>query len=67
MPENNLRGRIISMYHSVQNFARSVKWSNRKAYDIVNGRQEMTGKDIDVMCNALNVQIPEEMRNLFFK
>jgi len=67
MPENNLRGRIISMYHSVQNFARSVGWSNRKAYDIVNGRQEATGKDIDVMCNALNVQIPDEMRNLFFK
>ena len=67
MSENNLRGRIISMYHSVQNFARSVQWSNRKAYDIVNGRQEMTAKDIDVMCDALNVQIPDEMRNLFFK
>ena len=67
MPENNLRGKIISMYRSVQNFARAVNWSNRKAYDIVNGRQEATGKDIDVMCSALNVQIPDEMRNLFFK
>ena len=67
MSENNLRGRIISMYRSVQNFAHAVNWSNRKAYDIVNGRQEMTGKDIDVMCDALNVQIPDEMRNLFFK
>ena len=67
MSENNLRGRIISMYRSVQSFARAVNWSNRKAYDIVNGRQEATGKDIDVMCKALNVQIPDEMRNLFFK
>lgn len=66
MGENNLRGRIISMYHSVQNFAKVIGWSNRKAYDIVNGKQEMTGTDIDNMCKVLNVQIPEEMRTLFF-
>jgi len=66
MPEYNLRGRIIAMYHSVKNFSEKVNWSSRKAYDIVNGKQEPTGKDIETMCVALNVQIPEEMRNLFF-
>ena len=66
MGENKLRGRIISMYHSVLNFAKAMKWSSRKAYDIVNGKQEPTGKEIEEMCVALKVDIPEEMRNLFF-
>lgn len=66
MPENNLRGRIIAMYHTVKNFSSAIGWSLRKTYDIVNGKQEMTGKDIDDMCRVLNVQIPEEMRMLFF-
>ena len=66
MQGNNLRGRIITMFHSVKNFAAAIGWSTRKAYDIVNGKQTMTGKDIDEMCNVLNVTIPEEMRLLFF-
>ena len=66
MEENNLRGRIVSMYTSVLNFAKAVQWSSRKTYDIVNGKQEPTAKDIEVMCSALNVQIPEDMRALFF-
>ena len=66
MSENNLRGRIIAMYHTVRNFAKVINWSTRKAYDIVNGKQIMTGKDIDDMCRVLSVSIPEEMRILFF-
>ena len=67
MQENHLRGRIIAMYRTVQNFAKVMKWSNRKAYEIVNGKQEPTAKDIDAMCAALNVDVPEEIRNLFFQ
>ena len=66
MPKDTLRGRIISMYHTVQNFAGQVKWSTRKAYDIVNGKQEPTAKDIETMCFALKIEIPEIMRDLFF-
>ena len=66
MEENTLRGRIISMYHTILNFAKAIGWSSRKAYDIVNGRQEPTGKDIEQMCDVLNVQIPAEMKALFF-
>lgn len=66
MDENNLRGRIISKYHTVLNFAKALHWSSRKAYDIVNGKQEPTGKDIEEMCAVLNVEIPEDMRMLFF-
>ena len=66
MEENNLRGRIIGMYRTIVNFAKAVHWSSRKAYDIVNGRQDPTAKDIETMCEALNVQIPAEMKALFF-
>ena len=66
MQENNLRGRIITMYHSVKKFADVIHWSTRKAYNIVNGKQEPTGKDIEDMCHVLDVQIPENMRLLFF-
>ena len=66
MGNNDLRGRIISMYHSIKKFAEVIGWSSRKAYDIVNGNQEMTGKDIDQMCKVLDVKIPEDMRLLFF-
>ena len=67
MERANLRGKIISIYHSIKNFAKVVNWSTRKTYDIVNGKQEPTAKDIEVMCTALDVFIPEEMRILFFE
>lgn len=63
---NNLRGRIIGMYHTLINFSKRMNWSTRKTYDIVNGKQEPTSKDIEAMCEALDVQIPEDMRLLFF-
>ena len=67
MPEeNNLRGRIIAMYRTILNFSKVINWSSRKAYDIVNGKQTMTGTDIDEMCKVLDVQVSDEMRSLFF-
>ena len=66
MNENHLRGKIISIYHSVLNFAKVMHWSTRKTYDIVNGKQEPTASDIDAMCTALDIQIPDDMRSLFF-
>ena len=66
MSGNNLKGRIISKFNSVLNFGKFLNWSARKTYDIVNGKQEPTAKDIEAMCAALDVIIPEEMRMLFF-
>ena len=66
MNKNYLRGRIISMYHTVLNFGKALNWSSRKTYSIVSGKQEPTSKDIEAMCEALHVEIPEEMRLLFF-
>ena len=66
MKTETLRGRVIGMYHSILKFAEAVHWSSRKAYDIVNGKQQPTGKDIETMCDALRIEIPEEMKRLFF-
>lgn len=66
MSRDILRGRIISMYRSLLKFARALGWSSRKTYDIVNGKQEPTAKDIEEMCRALQVEIPDDMRQLFF-
>ena len=66
MERNELRGKILSKFKSIQAFAAFVGWSNRKAYDIVNGKQEMTATDIDVTCKALDIEIPMDMVLLFF-
>lgn len=66
MPEYNLRGCIISKYHSMVQFAKSVNWSTRKTYDIVNGKQDMTAKDIETICDALEIEIPAQFKRLFF-
>ena len=64
--QNRLRGAIITVFGSVRKFAKAAKWSERKAYAIVSGSQEPTAKDIDLMCCLLHVEIPAEMRALFF-
>jgi len=66
MGYNNLRGRIIAKFRTIMNFAKAVGWSNRKAYDIINGRQEMTLNDMEVICSALEIEIPSDIRELFF-
>ena len=54
------------MYKSLLNFSKAINWSSRKTYDIINGRQEPTAKDIEDMCDVLQVEIPCDMRELFF-
>lgn len=66
MEEITLRGRIVSKYNTVINFSRAMKWSTRKTYDIVNGKQDPTGKEIEAMCDALDVKIPADMKAMFF-
>lgn len=63
----NLKGRIVSKYGTVQNFAVQLGWSLRRTYDIVNGKQEATAHDIEQMAEALSVNVPEEFRVLFLQ
>ena len=66
MPEYSLRGFIITKYHSLVNFSEKVNWSTRKTYDIVNGKQVPTAKDIETICGALDIEIPSTLKRLFF-
>ena len=66
MKGNKLRARVIATFGSINEFAKAMKWSQRKTSYIVNGRQEPTGKEIESMALALNVDIPDELRSLFF-
>ena len=64
---NHLRGRIIAMYGTVQNFAKAIKWSNRKAYEVVNGKQEPSAKDIDATIKRLSFTLAEALNMTFEK
>lgn len=66
MKTNELRGRIVAMYGTIDAFAKAIGWSQRKVSYIVNGKQEPTGKDIERMADILRVEIPAELRLLFF-
>ena len=66
MDSMNLRGLIISKYHTVLNFGKALNWSSRKTYDLVNGKQEPTLREIEAMCKALSIEISEQMQVLFF-
>lgn len=65
MGELNLRGRIVSQYRTLGNFASQIGMSRRKVSDIVNKKQEPTASDIETMASALNVIMPAEFRLLF--
>lgn len=65
MKNQTLRGRVITVFGSIGKFASTIGWSRRKASYIINGQQEATAKDIEIMAKALNVELPEDFRSLF--
>lgn len=64
--ENKLRGMVYAKYGTMQNFAKRLGWSNRKANYIVNGKQEASATDIEQMAHALGLEIPEPLCDIFF-
>ena len=65
MGEMNLKGRIVSMFDTLGNFADAIGWSHRKVSYIVNKKQEPTASDIETMAQALKVEVPAEFKLLF--
>lgn len=63
---NMLRGRIVERFKTITAFAAAIGWSPRKAFDIVNGKQEPSARDIENMAKALQIEIPSELHSLFF-
>lgn len=62
-----LRGRIVELYGSLRAFAEALGWHEQKVWRIVSGTQEATAGEICAMAAALQVDIPEDMRALFFQ
>lgn len=67
MKNITLKGLVISTYGSVRNFASNIGWSYRKASYILNGRQEPTASDIELMTDKLEIETSDLFRSLFFK
>lgn len=66
MQTNALRGRIVAMFGTIDAFAKALGWSKRKVSYIVNGKQEPTGKEIESMADILNIEIPADLKEIFF-
>lgn len=66
MEGNALRGVIAEKYGSCARFAREIGWSERKARDIVSGRQIPNAREINEMSNTLDIHEPDEFMRVFF-
>lgn len=66
MANMTLRGVIISKYGSLDSFAKDVGWSHRKVSYIVNGKQDPTASEIELMADKLEVEVPDLFRQIFF-
>lgn len=66
MSKLTLRGVIISKYGNLDSFAKDVGWSHRKVSYIVNGKQEPTASEIELMADKLEIEVPDLFRQIFF-
>ena len=66
MQQLTLKGVVISRFGTVGKFGTALGWSQRKARDIVSGRQIPNARDIEQMAEVLQVTIPSELKALFF-
>ena len=66
MTEITLRELLIRKFGSIAKFADAIKWSNRKAYAIVNNKQEPTASDMEAIANVAEMQNSEEFVHFFY-
>ena len=66
MANITLKGLAISTYGTTQKFADAMGWSYRKAAYILNGRQEPTASDIELMAEKMEIEVPDIFRQVFF-
>lgn len=57
---------LIRKFGSIASFAKAINWSNRKAYDIVNGKQEPTASEMAVMAEVAGINTAEEFIDFFY-
>ncbi|MBR0159797.1 MAG: helix-turn-helix transcriptional regulator [Oscillospiraceae bacterium] len=66
MANMTLRGVIVSKYGSLDAFGKDVGWSHRKVSYIVNGKQEPTASEIELMADKLEIEVSDLFRQIFF-
>ena len=66
MARMTLRGAIVSTYGSLDAFAKDLGWSHRKVSYIVNGKQEPTASELELMADKLGIEVSDMFRQIFF-
>lgn len=60
-----LRAAVLAKFRSVHAFAEALKWSDGKAFRIVNGVQSPTASEICAMRLCLQIEDPAETLRIF--
>ena len=66
MSEMTLRGKVLSRYKTVSDFAEAIGWSRNKASRIVNGVQEPDTNEMQQLAELLQISTAEDFTALFF-
>lgn len=61
-----LRGKVIEEYGTVQEFAKAIGWSNRKASYVTVGRQDLTAKETEECAKVLHVDNARDFMRIFY-
>ena len=65
---NAFRGKVIEKFGTIGAFAKAMNWSHRKASYVLNGKQEMSTKDVEDCAEALGIDnVPDFMRIFYPK
>ena len=67
MEGNVLRGAVAERFGSCAKFAQALGWSNRKARDIVSGRQIPNATELEEMADTLGIHDPADFMRVFFR
>lgn len=66
MTELTLRELLVRKFGSIAKFAEGIGWSYRKAYAILNGKQEPTASEMEEIAQKADMQSPEEFVRFFY-
>lgn len=64
--EITLRELLVRRFGSIAKFAEAIAWSYRKAYAIVNRKQEPTASEMEEIARIAEIASPEEFVRFFY-
>lgn len=66
MREITLKELLLRKFGSIAKFSKAIGWSYRKAYEVVNGKQEPTASEMEEIANVAGIQSAEEFVHFFY-